>query len=780
MNNQSLKGLKEKLCQCKNPDTTSSNPIFFDLRSSEDCIGLEKLLDQGLALVVHDRVGEQLKELFKIRNPEKKYSDLDLTKLLEVWLSENDINKYGVWVYYPWNTTLVHLVPKNEFIELRTSRNKYKITQEEQDTLATKIIGVVGLSVGQSVSITMAIERAFGTIRIADFDTLELTNLNRIRQGIDKLGLSKVLMVAREIYEIDPFLNIEIFPEGLNMENIDEFFTKNGSLDILVEECDSLDIKVLARLKAKELGVPVVMDTSDRGMLDIERFDLERERPIFHGLVPEDQLKNLKDLSTEQKIPYILKMVGAETLSKRFKASMFEVESSITTWPQLSSSVTMGGAFTTDLCRRILLDQLHVSGRFFIDIEELISDKEEVNKLQVKKVENTIKEELKFSDIKQAAINFDIATDEELLELSNDVVEDLISHAITAPSGGNCQPWKWVYYNKHLFLFHDKYLSESFLDFKSRGAFLSFGAAFRNIELRSEQIGLVAFGDFLEERRDNLIAVYSFKQKSDIILDSNHNLLANTIKKRLTNRKIGLKKSLDSSIISNLQAIASANDDFGLCILESEDSINAVAKVVGRMERLRMLNKQSHTELFEEVRWSDDEARSTQNGIDINTLELNMSDKAGLSLLKDWKAMSHLRSWDLGKGFINNSSKGVRNSSAIGLLYCKNHTNSAVFEGGKILQDLWLSANAQEIAFQPVSPSTFMFYRLLHPTDNLDSFIKMEMMDAKSDFDKIFKGISEYNHLFLFRLFYAEEPTIKSYRFDMDKVLRIVNTKDIA
>jgi hypothetical protein len=28
------------------------------------------------------------------------------------------------------------------------------------------------------------------------------------------------------------------------------------------------------------------METSDRGVLDVERFDLEPDRPIFHGLLP--------------------------------------------------------------------------------------------------------------------------------------------------------------------------------------------------------------------------------------------------------------------------------------------------------------------------------------------------------------------------------------------------------------------------------------------------------------------------------------------------------------
>ena len=42
-------------------------------------------------------------------------------------------------------------------------------------------------------------------------------------------------------------------------------------------------MKVLLRERARELRMPVVMETSDRGVLDVERFDLEPDRPLLHG-----------------------------------------------------------------------------------------------------------------------------------------------------------------------------------------------------------------------------------------------------------------------------------------------------------------------------------------------------------------------------------------------------------------------------------------------------------------------------------------------------------------
>src|SRR5688500_4875581 len=150
----------------------------------------------------------------------------------------------------------------------------------------------------------MAMERSFGEIRLADFDLLELTNLNRIRCSIHHLGIPKVISVAREIAEIDPFLKVVCFLDGLKEENMERFFLEGGTLTMLIDECDDLDIKILCRQKAKALRIPVVMDASDRGFLDVERFDLEPDRPILHGFIDHLDVSKVKHLKTnEEKIP---------------------------------------------------------------------------------------------------------------------------------------------------------------------------------------------------------------------------------------------------------------------------------------------------------------------------------------------------------------------------------------------------------------------------------------------------------------------------------------------
>ena len=197
------------------------------------------------------------------------------------------------------------------------------------------------------------------------------SNLNRIRTGVHNLGVPKVFVTAREIAELDPYLDVKCLQTGSRRRTSSCSCFNGGRLDVVLEECDSLDIKVIVRHEARRHGIPVVMDTSDRGMLDIERFDLEPDRPIFHGLAADLSPDSLSGLTTEQKLPYILRILGAETVSPRLRASLLEIEQTISTWPQLASEVTLGGAAAAHAARRIALGQADYSGRIFVDLDAL-------------------------------------------------------------------------------------------------------------------------------------------------------------------------------------------------------------------------------------------------------------------------------------------------------------------------------------------------------------------------------------------------------------------------
>ena len=355
-------------------------PVFFRLTRPEEEDNLNSLLQQNPAILVYDTLEGQLAELIKLSNPLKKLTKEESAELVAAHVN-GDPYKFGVWIYYPWSAKLIHTLDEDDFIKVRTNRNIYKVTVADIQTLKTKKVGIIGLSVGQSIAMTMAMERTCGELRLADFDEIELSNMNRIRVNIQDIGLNKAVVSARQIAELDPFINVVCYTDGITNQNIDDFFVLNGKLDVLVEECDGIDVKVLSRVKARQYGVPVVMDTNDKGMLDVERFDLEPERHIFHGKVdefenlsPEELYDKLNNLTIREKGEIVSRFIGVENLTEAMKYSFTEMNKTIVGWPQLASAVTLGGAMVTDISRKILLDQFRESGRWFVDFDAFFTN----------------------------------------------------------------------------------------------------------------------------------------------------------------------------------------------------------------------------------------------------------------------------------------------------------------------------------------------------------------------------------------------------------------------
>jgi hypothetical protein len=741
-------------------------PYFFHLSETDDRKAFQDLTADN-CVSVYDDITAQLRELIKSNNPSIKIKPEEYPALIEKHLNGRDIKEYGVWVYYPWNKNLVHILDEEEFVDIRTNRNRYKITSEEQLLLRSKKIGIIGLSVGQSIALTLAMERTCGEIRLADFDTAELSNLNRIRTGLHNLGLKKTVIAAREISEIDPFLMVRTYEEGLNKDNIDAFFKEHGSLDLLVEVCDGLDIKILSRFKARELKVPVVMDTNDRGMLDVERFDLEPGRAILHGLAGDLDPQKITNLTNEEKIPYILKMIGAETISTRLKASMLEVEQSINTWPQLASSVALGGAITTDVCRRILLDQYHDSGRYYIDVEDLIKDKPKAFTKTENKLPAGLKE-LKIADFQQIVKKYTPALSAQTVD--QDRLREIIEAACLAPSGGNSQPWKFLFQDNYLYIFHDPYFSYSLLDFNNLGSYISFGAMLENIEIKSASLGLSVKEDIFPLKEDlRLIAAICFENTNP----SNRYIhLAPLIGERLTNRTVSERKLLNEEDKSAFKAIASSIPGANLQLFDDEQTLHEFAEILTNTERIRFLHPQGHYDTFvTELRFSQEEVEKSRDGMDIQTLNVSQSDIAALRIAKDPAAVAFLHKLEKGSGFKKITRKNVLAASSIGVITMNGRDAVHFLEGGRSLERIWLEANHRKISLQPISQIIFMTELLMtRGKTYFNSYEQQELAAINKKLEKIINVDDSRAPVFVFRLCYADAPKTRSLRKSIDQV----------
>jgi hypothetical protein len=742
-------------------------PLLLRMSNPSDKKTFDALIEDDKVKFVCDEIYGQLQELIKSQNPSIKIKQDEYPELINKHLAGMDIQEYGVWVYYPWGQRLVHLLDEDEFVEVRTNRNRYKITRDEQNKLKQKKIGIVGLSVGQSIALTMAMERTCGELRLADFDTAELSNLNRLRTGTHNLGLNKTVIAAREIAEIDPFLNTVIFNEGLRAGNMNEFFMGGGKLDLFVEVCDGLDVKIESRFKARELQIPVVMDTNDRGMLDVERFDLEPQRAILHGLAAGLDPHNIKGLSNEDKIPYILKMIGADTISTRLKASMLEVEQSINTWPQLASSVTLGGALTTDVCRRILLDQFHESGRYYVDLDELVKDEKKPEKI-VSHSTNPYRP-LERADIKKTIGSYFAGAHAPDDNLSAIDLDKIIDAAIAAPSAGNNQPWKWVFSRGILFLFHESYRSWSWGDYYQMGAHMSLGAALENVHLQSaslslkDNVELFPLNDVPE-----LIAAIRFT-KSHLPADAAAINIAEHLFTRHTNRKLGKRQKLEPGFYSQLQQVAGKFKNVNIFYTDDEKQLDELSEIIAECDKVRLLNELGHEEFYHEIRWNREEAEKTRDGVELGSVDISQGEIAGFKVAGDWKAVKLLSEWDKGDAFKKLSTKAVKSASAIIIFTIPEFTHTQLINAGMAVQDAWIFSNQQGVSVHPMLSPAFFFNRLIHGKgEEISPQIAEKLYSLRARFLKIFPldTAGGQKEVFLMKVAIADDIGVKSLRKD--------------
>lgn len=346
-------------------------PIFVEY------LEIDSLKSKHSELFIFDKTHDAIDELFDIAYPKKK--DIKTAEDIEEFartLIPDGNKKWGSWVYYPWLNYLVHFPPKELYRSLRSSRNRNLITEDEQKTLYAATIAVVGMSVGSNVVEALVSGGIGGTLILVDMDYIEPSNLNRIRSPYYHVGLHKVDAISRKVWEIDPYINIVHYRDGLNEENIEKIISPE--INILIDEMDELRMKIRLREVAKSLCIPVIMaaDDGDNSLIDIDRYDIDNNTEILNGLIPKEVLLKIKTekLSRKEIGATIGKyFIGVENIPLRMFESLAEVGKSLPSWPQLGGAAALSGVTMSYVAKNIILGNKINSGRILVSLDEKLS-----------------------------------------------------------------------------------------------------------------------------------------------------------------------------------------------------------------------------------------------------------------------------------------------------------------------------------------------------------------------------------------------------------------------
>lgn len=337
-----------------------------------DAADLQQFKDTHRSWQVVDIFEQQLRELFEVRSPARRlatsYEDERRAFLARRLAGEEQ----GDWIYYPWSGCLVHTVNQAESLELRTNRNRHLVTREEQERLFNACIAIAGLSIGLHIVEGLAYNGIARTMKLAECDTLETSNLNRLRAGLAEIGTAKIALAARRIYEIHPYADLSLYPVGLRADLLPDFVQGDRQPQLIFEAIDDFKMKVHLRIAARRARIPVIMLTNlgDSILVDIERYDLDPQLPLFNGLIgqtPDEIL--LAEMTEADKVRYAMEIVGQENLPPRVLRTLADINRTLVGRPQLYSTVAVAGGLASYLARRFLLGHPLPGGRQLFSLE---------------------------------------------------------------------------------------------------------------------------------------------------------------------------------------------------------------------------------------------------------------------------------------------------------------------------------------------------------------------------------------------------------------------------
>lgn len=130
------------------------------------------------------------------------------------------------------------MIPKEELDRAFDAR----FPREVKDKLAAAKVAVAGLGgLGSHIAIGLA-RSGVGHLFLVDFDTVEVTNLNRQAYRIPHLGKPKTQAITEILWEINPYLDIRTAQVKVTQDNAASLF---GDYPILCEAFDQAEGKAM-------------------------------------------------------------------------------------------------------------------------------------------------------------------------------------------------------------------------------------------------------------------------------------------------------------------------------------------------------------------------------------------------------------------------------------------------------------------------------------------------------------------------------------------------------
>lgn len=357
-----------------------------------------------------------------------------------------------------------------------------------------------------------------------------------------------------------------------------------------------------------------------------------------------------------------------------------------------------------------------------------------------------------------------------MLGISGETLTALVEAAARAPSGDNCQPWRFLWDGERLRVVFLPDRAESLYDVRNAASWISLGAVLTNLRVAAGHLGLEVAADvFPGDDAPGVVA----RARLTPARPTDETLWP-ALDARCVNRRPYRRDPLPTAIRDELQALGASTAGVHLSWIEDPPTKARLAALAACNERILFENRPLHDGLYRWLRWSPAEIQRTGDGMPVESLELWRPERAALRLMGSWPRARLFTALGASRTLPLRSRQVYARSAAIALLTVEGADRTDFVRGGEVLERIWLTATLRNVAFQPITGIIFLLLRLALEQGRGLSVRHQSLVDRVArDLWELFPEVLGQTPVMLFRLGLAPPPTARAPRLPSRRILSI-------
>lgn len=651
------------------------------------------------------------------------------------------------------------------------SRTLGWVTEDELEVLRSKKIAIAGVGGVGGVHLLTLTRLGIGKFNISDFDTFEQGNFNRQAGAyLQNIGRPKIDVMAEMALGINPELEVKRFPEGISLDNIDDFLE---GVDLYI---DGLDFFVL------ELRRAVFQACYDKGIPAVTAAPLGMGVAFLSflpGQMSFEQYFRMDNCSDDEKSLKFLVGLSPAMLQLGYLADESRVDLENQKGPSTPMACEMCAGVAATNTLKILLNR----GQVIAAPRGLHFDAYK-NKLRKtwrpwgnsNPVQQLMLSVARKKFISEREKNFQTEGREsfkaEPKKLSK--IERVLDLARWAPSGDNVQTWKFEILSDHHVRIHGYDTRDWCLyDLQGHASYIALGALIETLGIAASSENLSMKWSLSEAPAtsetlgETQFVDVTFSQECISSADT----LLPYIKTRTVQRRPLKRNIIPQQVKHSLED--SVGENFQLIWIDGESRWD-MAKLLFKSAKIRLTTKEGydvHSRVIEwDTRYSEDKIPDQAVGLDSVSLKLMRW------ALKSWGRVKFLNRFFAGT-WLPRLQLDLLPGYACGahfILVSKKPLDSVedFLHGGQAVQRLWLKSASLGLQFQPeMTPLIFSQYSDAGIRFAESDKARVMADEVKTSLQTFLAGVDVGSGVFMGRLGYGAAPESRSIRKPLDELL---------